>query len=257
MTYVRIEDQGSGAIRSSGSTGVAEREFLASLNYEVRTPLTAILGLLELLLETPLDEVQREYVQLAYSSARSLLEILNITLELAALARGELKLEEAPTNLKELLETTFPVASSNGKQVGDIEIEIGSQLPPIVVTDPVRIQQIFELLIRAVRNVAPEAKFSVRANAEAIDFGRALLKIDFMVDRSSVKASRSQLRELKSCLIDAYARIARAKPGLGPGLTLAVRLAKHMGGEVGLLEDDRFFGLTLRLPVRVGGFTAD
>src|SRR5712691_3181187 len=68
--------------------------FLSNLNHEIRTPLSGILGMADLLLETKLDEEQREYVATARMCAESLFHILNATLEYSALEAGQLKLEE-------------------------------------------------------------------------------------------------------------------------------------------------------------------
>src|SRR5258708_36831192 len=78
--------------------------FLASLNHEIRTPLSGIIGMSELLLETRLDDEQREYVNAARLCAESLFEILNATLEYSSLEAGHFSLEETEFNLKEALD---------------------------------------------------------------------------------------------------------------------------------------------------------
>src|SRR5712691_9507839 len=78
--------------------------FLASLNHEIRTPLSGILGMTDLLLETSLDDEQREYVNAARMCAENLFEILNATLQYSALEAGQLTLDESEFHLKETLE---------------------------------------------------------------------------------------------------------------------------------------------------------
>src|ERR1700732_2684056 len=80
--------------------------FLASLNHEIRTPLSGILGMADLLLETKLDDEQREYVNAARLCAESLFEILNGTLEYSALEAGRFSLDESEFSLRELIEST-------------------------------------------------------------------------------------------------------------------------------------------------------
>src|SRR5262245_53503608 len=80
--------------------------FLSSLNHEIRTPLSGILGMADLLLETSLDEEQREYVTAARMCAESLFQILNATLEYSALEAGTLTLDESEFGVRDLLETT-------------------------------------------------------------------------------------------------------------------------------------------------------
>src|ERR1700724_466769 len=78
--------------------------FLASLNHEIRTPLSGIMGMLDLLLETGIDEDQRDYLNAARLCAESLSELLNSSLEYAALEAGQVSLEETEFSVKEMLE---------------------------------------------------------------------------------------------------------------------------------------------------------
>src|ERR1700722_4335435 len=81
--------------------------FLASLNHEIRTPLSGIMGMADLLLETPLDEEQREYVHAARLCAESLFEVLNAALEYSSLEAGRFSLEETEFSLKETLDAAL------------------------------------------------------------------------------------------------------------------------------------------------------
>src|SRR5271156_3045556 len=80
-------------------------QFLSSLNHEIRTPLSGILGMTDLLLETPLNEEQLEYVQAARLCAENLFEILNATLEYSALEAGQFRLDASEFCLQEVLES--------------------------------------------------------------------------------------------------------------------------------------------------------
>jgi two-component system sensor histidine kinase/response regulator len=81
--------------------------FLASLNHEIRTPLSGIMGMADLLLETNLDDEQREYVSAARLCAESLFEILNATLEYSSLEAGQFRLDESEFSLKEMLDSAL------------------------------------------------------------------------------------------------------------------------------------------------------
>src|SRR6267154_4746677 len=80
--------------------------FLASLNHEIRTPLSGIIGMADLLLETKLDDEQREYVNAARLCAESLFEILNGALEYSALQAGNFSLDESEFRLRDLIDST-------------------------------------------------------------------------------------------------------------------------------------------------------
>ena len=92
--------------------------FLASLNHEIRTPLSGFLGMLELLRETELDEEQLDYVTTAKACADALLEILNTTLEYTALEAGHLKLDESEFRLAAVLETVVAQYLSKAEAKG-------------------------------------------------------------------------------------------------------------------------------------------
>ena len=81
--------------------------FLSSLNHEIRTPLSGILGMTDLLLETELTEEQLEYVQAARLCAENLFEILNATLEYSALEAGHFSLDSSEFSLREVLEAAL------------------------------------------------------------------------------------------------------------------------------------------------------
>src|SRR5277367_3754134 len=87
--------------------GRLKGQFLASLNHEIRTPLSGILGMSDLLLETNLDDEQREYVNAARLCAESLFEILNATLEYSSLEAGQFRLEDGEFSFKEMLDSTL------------------------------------------------------------------------------------------------------------------------------------------------------
>src|SRR5271169_3693355 len=92
--------------------------FLASLNHEIRTPLSGILGMTDLLLETTLDEEQREYVSTARLCAESLFEILNATLEYSSLEAGHYTLDESEFCMREILEAAVSQHSAKAHAKG-------------------------------------------------------------------------------------------------------------------------------------------
>src|SRR5438876_8738751 len=97
----------------SGISGAREHldqvkaAFLASLNHEVRTPLSGIVGMLDLLQETSLDDDQRDYLSAARMCTESLLELLNASLEYSALEAGKFTLDESEFSLREMLEAAI------------------------------------------------------------------------------------------------------------------------------------------------------
>src|SRR3954465_1906004 len=95
------------AEKSDASFDRAKGAFLASLNHEVRTPLSGIVGMLDLLAETTLDEDQKDYLTAARLCTESLTDLLNTSLEYAALEAGQITLDESEFSLRETLEAAL------------------------------------------------------------------------------------------------------------------------------------------------------
>src|SRR5271169_4827650 len=115
-------------------------EFLASLNHEMRTPLSGILGMTDLLLETPLTKDQREFAGATRVCAESLLEILNVTLEYSALSANQVRLEETEFSLLDALRGIVGefAAKAQSKGIRLVSVLDGS-LPEMVIGDPLRL----------------------------------------------------------------------------------------------------------------------
>src|SRR5258706_5723259 len=127
--------------------------FLASLSHEVRTPLSGILGMSDLLLETKLDDEQKEYVQAARLCAENLLELLNATLEYSALSAQSIHLDESEFALRELLENIASEFEDKARSKGLRLIrDFSPELPQMAIGDGLRLRQILaHLMANAVK----------------------------------------------------------------------------------------------------------
>src|SRR5271168_50153 len=122
--------------------------FLASLNHEIRTPLSGILGMTDLLLETTLDEEQREYVSAARLCAESLFEILNAALEISALEAGQFTLEDTEFVLKEMLNASVEQHALRAEAKGLRLIStFAPGLPETIFGDAPRLRELLGYLI--------------------------------------------------------------------------------------------------------------
>ena len=222
--------------------------FLASLNHEVRTPLSGILGMTDLLLETSLDEEQLEYVQAARLCAGNLLEILNAALEYSALEAGHCVLDEMEFSLRETLDAALQQHRSKAQAKGLRLVSIvDASLPETVMGDSQRLSQLLGYL------VSNAIKFTSAGSVE----------LHAWVDRSSGEHLVFEVRdtgigiapEQRDAIFASFRQLdiglARSYEGLGLGLALARKLANLMDGtisvESALGQGSRF---TLRLPPR-------
>ena len=206
-------------------------QFLACLNHGIRTPLSGIIGMVDLLAETPLSPEQSEYVETLRLCAAELLEMLNSALDYTALQAGELKLEKAEFNLPEALAAFAaefrPRAAAKGLS---LTCRLDERLPAVAMGDARRIRQMLAPLLSNAIKFTHQGGIEVLATLEetAPDGGRLLIRIadtGIGIPEESLETIFEAFRTLEGGL-------ARPHNGLGLGLAIARRLAELMGGEI-------------------------
>jgi CheY-like chemotaxis protein len=206
-------------------------QFLASLNHEIRTPLSGIMGMMELLLETPLDEQQREYVATTRVCAESLLAILNDTLEYSALSAGTVQLEEAEFNLLEMLKAIAAEHRTTARGKGlDLMCLLEDSVPETAVGDAVRMGRMISCLIGNAVKFTHHGKITMTATAERNKLGQTELSVKICDTGIGIPAEKldaifDPFQQLESGLARNYA-------GLGLGLAIAQKTVALMGGEI-------------------------
>lgn len=231
-------------------------EFLASLNHEIRTPLSGIVGMTDLLLETRLDDRQKEFVKAARLCAEELLQDLNAALEFSALAAGELELEESDFNLPEVLagvvEQYQPPA-----QAKDVRLfaSLDPGLPAVAAGDAVRLREIVWHLVGNAVKFTRHGEVELKASAGPASESRFWLAVT--VRDTGIGLTTQQRATLFDPLSPGDSGLARRYPGLGLGLALSSALARRMGGEIGVeSEPGRGTVASFRLPLRAAGEAA-
>jgi CheY-like chemotaxis protein len=222
--------------------------FLASLNHEIRTPLSGILGMTDLLLETKLDEEQREYVSAARLCAESLFEILNATLEYSALEAGHFSLDESEFSLSDLIESTLAQQRMKADSKGlTLEASYDPGLPETMVGDAPRLRQLLShFLANAVKFThTGGAKVRVLRDPRAAE----ILRID--VEDTGIGIPPDQMETIFESFRQVDSGLSRMYPGLGLGLALARKLATLMQGEISVASTQGQGSIfTLRIPLR-------
>lgn len=224
--------------------------FLAGLNHEIRTPLTGILGMIDLLLETSLDDTQREYVVTARMCAEELLGLLDSALEYSALSSGHFPLEEAEFDLPELLRSVLDQHQIKAHAKGLKLIASLEALPVVVVGDAVRIRQIVAQLLGNATKFTAHGEVELRAHAEMPAPERCLLSVH--VRDTGIGIPPEQLERIFDSFGQLDSGLGRHYPGLGLGLATARQLLRLMGGDI---EVDSRPGkgstFSIRIPLRV------
>jgi CheY-like chemotaxis protein len=227
-------------------------QFLASLNHEIRTPLSGILGMTDLLLETPLTEDQREYVGATRVCAENLLEILNVTLEYSALSANRVLLEETEFSLRDTLHGVLGEFAAKAEAKGlRLVRSLDGSLPEMVVGDPQRLRQILWHLVANGVKFTREGQVEVAASAVAgLD---RLVKLTLRVHDTGIGIAPDQLAAIFESFRQLETGLSRNHGGLGLGLAVAQKLIALLDGSITVdseLGKGSVFSVTLpfRLP---------
>ncbi len=211
--------------------------FLASLNHEIRTPLAGIMGMADLLLETTLDEEQREYVNAARLCAENLFEMLNSTLEYAALEGGQFTLDVSEFSLREMLDSALAQQHSKAEAKDlPLTLTLDPALPETMIGDAPRLRELLGHLIANAIKFTPSGSVEVGVRLGDRPPGaspsKGLLVMD--VRDTGIGIAPEQLETIFESFQQGQRGLSRAYPGLGLGLALARKLANVMGGEIGV-----------------------
>jgi two-component system, sensor histidine kinase len=208
-----------------------QAEFLASLNHEIRTPLSGILGMTDLLLETSLTEDQREYAGAARVCAENLLEILNVTLEYSALSANQVRLEEVEFSLRDTLQGVMNEFGSKAQAKGlRLAGAWDASLPEMAVGDPLRLRQILWHLVGNAVKFTRDGQVEVRASAASVDTRQMTATIE--VRDTGIGIAPEQLDQIFKSFRQLETGLARSHGGLGLGLAVTQKLVELLNGTI-------------------------
>ena len=223
-------------------------QFLASLNHEIRTPLTGIMGMTDLLLETDMSEEQKDYVTAAKVCAESLFEILNATLEFTALSAGNLVLDHSEFAPREVLRNAAEEYRYQSEDKGLIlRVIIDPSLPELAFGDALRLRQLVGYLVSNAVKFTHVGSVTVEAAAEEQENGLSLV-ID--VSDSGIGIEPQALETIFESFQQLESGLSRNYTGLGLGLALTQKLVSLMGGTI-VAESTKGQGshFSLRIPL--------
>lgn len=220
-------------LTSSGPDALSnlKGQFLASLNHEIRTPLSGVIGMVDLLLETELTGDQKEYLDDARTCAENLLEILNSTLEYSALSAHQVVLEEAEFPVRSMLDGLLDDFAFKAKAKGlSFTREFCLNTPEVAYGDALRLQQIVSQVVSNAIKFTSQGQVEVGVSVSRIDDSEFLLNVG--VRDTGIGISQDNQERIFDSFHQLETGLARRYTGMGLGLAVAQKLLELMNGKI-------------------------